>query len=200
MALYLNKQAGPAGRLRPSPPFAGPEDLTKARLSPTRTHLHIAGRGSPEFGPCDRAWRSGSRSADSPNADVEKYANQGYAFSVRIEQSSGGADCAAVRQVSESAVEKFAQHREAGGSRTHPEASASRIRKVAIADSPLETTFAHGRASNTKLKGVSAARRKRVKPAAVTTLRMRSSPACAPRAAPTSCAREAGVQIMVDAE
>ncbi len=58
----------------------------------------------------------------------------------------------------------------------------------------------HGRASNTRLKGVSAARRKRLKPADVTTLRMRSSPACAPSAAPTSWAIEAGVQIIVEAE
>ena len=58
----------------------------------------------------------------------------------------------------------------------------------------------HGRASKTRLNGVCAARRNRVKPAAVTVLRMRSSPACAPSAAPTSWARDAGVQIMVEAE
>ena len=38
----------------------------------------------------------------------------------------------------------------------------------------------HGRASKTRLNGVSAARRKRVKPPAVTTSRMRASPAWAP--------------------
>ena len=43
------------------------------------------------------------------------------------------------------------------------------------------------------LKGVSVARRKRLKPAEVTTSRMRASPACAPRHSPTSCDREQGV-------
>src|SRR5439155_1717897 len=58
----------------------------------------------------------------------------------------------------------------------------------------------YGRASSTRLKGVSVARRKRVKPPAVTTSRSLASPACAPSARPTSCASEAGVQIMVEAE
>ena len=40
------------------------------------------------------------------------------------------------------------------------------------------------------LKGVSVARRKRLNPAAVTTSRIRASPACAPRHSPTSCDRE----------
>src|ERR1700683_1128313 len=52
----------------------------------------------------------------------------------------------------------------------------------------------HGRASNTRLNGVSAARRKRVKPAAVTTSRILASPAWAPSASPTSCDSEAGVR------
>jgi hypothetical protein len=56
----------------------------------------------------------------------------------------------------------------------------------------------HGRVSNTRLKGVSAARRKCVKPPASTTSRMRASPACAPRARPTSCESEAGVQSRVE--
>ena len=43
------------------------------------------------------------------------------------------------------------------------------------------------------LNGVSAARRKRLNPAEVTTSRMRASPACAPRHSPTSCDREHGV-------
>jgi hypothetical protein len=43
-----------------------------------------------------------------------------------------------------------------------------------------------GRASYTKLKGVSAARRKRLNPAVVTTWRMRVSPAWAPKHSPTS--------------
>src|ERR1039458_7787914 len=46
--------------------------------------------------------------------NLEKSANQGYALGVRIEQNSGGNEGAAVRRVSESAVDKFAQHREAG--------------------------------------------------------------------------------------
>jgi hypothetical protein len=62
------------------------------------------------------------------------------------------------------------------------------------------TEAVYGLASKTRLKGVSVARRKRVKPPAVTTSRMRASPACAPSASPTSCAFEAGVQIMVEAE
>src|SRR6476660_9691362 len=44
----------------------------------------------------------------------------------------------------------------------------------------------HRRASNTRLNGVCAARRKRVKPPAMTTSRIFASPACAPSASPTS--------------
>lgn len=57
----------------------------------------------------------------------------------------------------------------------------------------------YGRTSRTRLNGVSAARRKRVKPPSCTTARNRPSPACAPSASPRSCARDAGVQIMVEA-
>ena len=57
-----------------------------------------------------------------------------------------------------------------------------------------------GRASKTRLKGVWVARRKRLNPPVVTTSRMRFSPAWAPRAAPTSCAIEAGTQSSVEAE
>src|SRR5215468_7695717 len=56
-----------------------------------------------------------------------------------------------------------------------------------------------GRASSTKLKGVSVARRKRVKPPAVTTCRSRASPACAPSPSPTSWLSDAGVQTIVEA-
>ena len=59
---------------------------------------------------------------------------------------------------------------------------------------PWRPPTRHGRASSTRLNGVSAARRKRVKPPAVTTSRSRASPACAPSASPTSCASDAGVQ------
>lgn len=55
-----------------------------------------------------------------------------------------------------------------------------------------------GRASSTRLKGVSIARRKRVKPPWCTTSRSRASPAWAPRHNPTSCERDAGVQTSVD--
>ncbi|MGY3508559.1 hypothetical protein ACVIQY_001534 [Bradyrhizobium sp. USDA 3051] len=55
------------------------------------------------------------------------------------------------------------------------------------------------RASRIRLKGVSAARRKRVSPPSRATLRSLASPACAPSARPTSWSSEAGVQIMVDA-
>ena len=48
----------------------------------------------------------------------------------------------------------------------------------------------YGRASSTRLNGVSVARRKRVKPASSSTSRRRASPACAPSAAPTSWASE----------
>jgi len=58
----------------------------------------------------------------------------------------------------------------------------------------------YGLASKTRLKGVSAARRKCEKPPLVTTSRMRFSPACAPRASPTSCAFDAGVQSIVEAQ
>src|ERR1700733_2740233 len=58
----------------------------------------------------------------------------------------------------------------------------------------------YGRASNTMLNGVSAARRKRVKPAAVTTSLIRASPAWAPSASPTSCDSEAGVHSSVENE
>ena len=57
---------------------------------------------------------------------------------------------------------------------------------------------AHGRASRTRLNGVSAARRKRVNPAAVTSSRKRASPACAPSASPTSWDSEAGVHSSVE--
>ena len=57
----------------------------------------------------------------------------------------------------------------------------------------------HGRASSTRLKGVCAARRKLEKPPLDTTSRSRCSPACAPRQRPTSCEREAGVQMKVEA-
>src|SRR5207248_11502228 len=59
-------------------------------------------------------------------------------------------------------------------------------------------TRTYGRASNTLLNGVSATRRNRVKPAAVTTSRIRASPACAPSASPTSCESEAGVHSRVE--
>ena len=56
----------------------------------------------------------------------------------------------------------------------------------------------HGLASNTRLNGVSAARRKRLNPPAETTSRIRASPAWAPSASPTSCESEAGVQRNVE--
>src|ERR1700689_975759 len=56
----------------------------------------------------------------------------------------------------------------------------------------------YGRASNTRLNGVSATRRKRVKPAAPTTSPILASPACAPSARPTSCDSEAGVHSSVE--
>jgi hypothetical protein len=56
-----------------------------------------------------------------------------------------------------------------------------------------------GLASRIRLKGVSVARRKWRKPPEVTTSRSLPSPACAPRAAPTSWSSEAGTQTSVEA-
>ena len=57
----------------------------------------------------------------------------------------------------------------------------------------------HGRASNTRLNGVSAARRKRREPARPgTTSRIRASPAWAPSASPTSWDSDAGVHSSVE--
>ena len=64
----------------------------------------------------------------------------------------------------------------------------------------LSRSHIQGLASYTTLNGVSVARRNRVNPAAVTTSRMRASPACAPRHNPTSCEREQGVQSRVENE
>src|SRR5258707_14399823 len=50
------------------------------------------------------------------------------------------------------------------------------------------------------LKGVSAARRNRVKPPALTTCRSLTSPACAPRPSPTSCASDADDEIITSYE
>ena len=55
-------------------------------------------------------------------------------------------------------------------------------------------------ASRMMLKGVSVALRSELNPPSVTTSRNRTSPACAPKAMPTSCASDAGVQIIFDAE
>ncbi len=56
------------------------------------------------------------------------------------------------------------------------------------------------RASNTRLKGVSAALRIFVNPPSAITFVRRASPACAPSANPTSCDFDAGVHRNVDAE
>ena len=54
------------------------------------------------------------------------------------------------------------------------------------------------RTSKTLLNGVEAAMRKLLKPAAVVTSRMRAGPAWVPRAAPTGCESDAGVQSRVE--
>ena len=64
----------------------------------------------------------------------------------------------------------------------------------------LTVGITQGRASYTMLKGVSAARRNRLKPAEVTTSRIPFSPDCAPRHNPTSCEREHGVHNSVEKE
>jgi hypothetical protein len=61
-------------------------------------------------------------------------------------------------------------------------------------------TDVYRRASSTILNGVSAALRIRVNPPSAITDLSRASPACAPRANPTSCDFEAGVHRKVDAE
>ena len=55
-----------------------------------------------------------------------------------------------------------------------------------------------GRTSKTRLKGVWAARRKRLKPASATTSAILAGPAWAPRARPTSWESEAGVHSRVE--
>ena len=57
----------------------------------------------------------------------------------------------------------------------------------------------YGRASNIILKGVSVARLTERNPPAVMTSRSLVSPACAPRAAPTSCDNEVGMHTIVEA-
>src|SRR5580692_1278830 len=69
-----------------------------------------------------------------------------------------------------------------------------------LAGGPGHLAPDHGRASKTRLNGVCAARRKRVKPAAVTTSLILASPAWAPSASPTSCDSEAGVHSSVENE
>src|SRR5580692_60925 len=65
---------------------------------------------------------------------------------------------------------------------------------------PAGLRSCQARASNTRLNGVCAARRNLEKPPSLTTERRRPSPACAPRHRPTSCEREAGVQMNVETE
>jgi hypothetical protein len=65
---------------------------------------------------------------------------------------------------------------------------------------PCNPPRGHGRASYTRLTGVSATRRNRVNPALVTSSRVRASPAWAPSACPPSWALAPGVQTSVDTE
>jgi hypothetical protein len=65
--------------------------------------------------------------------------------------------------------------------------------------SPVRSSQRHLRASSTRLKGVSVARRKWLNPASMKTCRSRFSPACAPSPSPTSCDSELGVQTHVEA-
>lgn len=57
---------------------------------------------------------------------------------------------------------------------------------------------AQGRASKTRLKGVWAAWRKRLKPASAMTWAILAGPAWAPSARPTSCESDAGVHSSVE--
>jgi hypothetical protein len=63
----------------------------------------------------------------------------------------------------------------------------------------IVSTDFYNLASNIKLNGVCVALRKRLKPPAAITSPSRFSPACAPKARPTSCDSDAGVQRRVDA-
>jgi hypothetical protein len=72
-------------------------------------------------------------------------------------------------------------------------------RQIQPTSPPLRLVYFYGRASNIKLNGVWVALRKWLKPPAETTSRSRCSPACAPKAKPTSWDSEAGVQSSVDA-
>ena len=64
---------------------------------------------------------------------------------------------------------------------------------------PQEIDGDYGRASRTRLKGVSAARLTLLNPPCLTTSARRASPAWAPSASPTSWESDAGVQITVEA-
>ena len=74
------------------------------------------------------------------------------------------------------------------------------VRRARYGTGRLGTRATYGRASKTILNGVSAALRIRVNPPSAMTDLSRVSPACAPRAKPTSCDFEAGVHRNVDAE
>ena len=86
---------------------------------------------------------------------------------------------------------------------TRPERSSSpraRGRTGAVADcSVAAARRGYGLASRMRLNGVSVARRTRVNPPWLRTSVSRASPACAPKARPTSWASDAGVQITVEA-
>ena len=77
--------------------------------------------------------------------------------------------------------------------------SRSFCRTVALTDAGREAV-GYGRASKTRLSGVSVARRKRPNPPSATTSRRRASPAWAPSARPTSWSLDAGTQRVVEAE
>ena len=87
----------------------------------------------------------------------------------------------------------FGAHRDVAGSRL----SALGI-YGGVAGSSLLGRRAHGRASSTRLKGVSATRLTRLKPPSPKTSVRRCSPAWAPSAKPTSWLKEAGVQSIVE--
>ncbi len=91
-------------------------------------------------------------------------------------------------------AQRRAVPRGGGGSHSRSLTAARRCGRAAVRAST------HGRTSSTRLVGLSTTSRKRVNPAASITARRRAGPAWAPRQAPTGCARDAGVQMSVDAE
>jgi hypothetical protein len=86
---------------------------------------------------------------------------------------------------------------EIGGNSMPEEHSKGLDDQVAFVGS-MPNASSGGLASNTTLNGVSATRANELNPASITTSLMGDSPACAPRASPTSCDKEHEVHCSVE--